>query len=142
MIDSASTAKLSPMSRRVLTRPWLLTLLCALLLATRLGGAHLHLCFDGSEPPASLHLTDIGLHHGEFDAGSEHQDQDIALADEVLAKLFKSQLDLPALLLAAMFLWGLLELAQTYTPRPARGFAPSAAHSLRPPPRGPPHSLA
>jgi hypothetical protein len=62
----------------------LIALLCGVLLLTRLGGTHLHLCFDGSEPPISLHVADAGDHHpGE---SAPHADQDVALGADLLVK--------------------------------------------------------
>ena len=64
--------------------------------------AHLHYCFDGQEPPVSVHFGD-GIDPGhEHDAGhddddSHHDDRDVELnrTDQALAKVFK--LDLPDL---------------------------------------------
>ncbi len=121
---------------RTPSRIWLLTLVCVALLCARLGGGHLHLCFDGSEPPVSLHLMYNGQHHmAGTDAG--HQDADVALADEALAKSIQLVLDLPAALVVALLIWS---LRQTRRP-PAPGFCLPlffSATRLRPPLRGPP----
>jgi hypothetical protein len=121
-----------------LHNPWLLTLLCVMLLVVRVGGAHLHLCFDGGEPPASLHLMDHGLHHGAPGMDAQHQDTDIAVAGEVVVKLAKLGLDLPVLLLAALLVWSLLQAPRQPAPGYRHPFFFSAARSLRPPLRGPP----
>lgn len=116
--------------------PWLLTLLCVALLVVRVGGAHLHLCFDGGEPPVSLHLMDDAAHTGPG-MQSGHQDMDVALAGEAFAKTAKLGLDLPILLIAALLAWSLFQ-----APRPSvpgyRLPLISAVHFLRPPLRGPP----
>lgn len=126
-----------------LHHPWLLTLLCVMLLMVRVGGAHLHLCFDGGEPPVSMHLMDHGLHHGAPGMDAQHQDTDIAVAGEVLAKFTKLSLDLPVLLVAALLVWSLLLAPRQPVPGYRNPFSFSAARSLRPPLRGPPsHSLA
>lgn len=59
-------------------------LLCIALLAVRIGGAHLHLCFDGSEPPVAMHVGDV-VEHGAHDMGS-HSDTDLNLVDNGIAK--------------------------------------------------------
>ena len=59
--------------------PWIL---CAILLLVRVGGPHLHLCFDGSEPPASFHAFDLAGHHGLPGIDASHDDADIALIAE------------------------------------------------------------
>lgn len=117
--------------------PWLLTLLCAMLLVTQVRGAHLHLCFDGGEPPASLHLLDDGVHHYVPGMGEEHQDADIAVAGEVLVKFAKLSLDLPA-----PVVWSLLQAPRQPAPGYRKPLSPSALIFLRPPLRAPPsHSL-
>ena len=133
--------RMFPNSR--LHRPWLLTLLCVMLLVVRVGGAHLHLCFDGGEPPVSLHLMDNGVHHGAPGMDAAHQDADIAVAGEVLAKFAKLGLDLPVLLLAALLVWSLLQAPRQPAPGYRNPLSVSTARTLRPPLRGPPsHSLA
>lgn len=65
---------------------WTWVLLTAVLFA-RLGDAHVHLCFDGQEPPTTMHVMEDAAHHDGDDAGvSGHNDQDVNLFDAVLAK--------------------------------------------------------
>ncbi|MBW2281540.1 MAG: hypothetical protein JRG76_14335 [Deltaproteobacteria bacterium] len=41
-------------------------------------GAHLHLCFDGLEPPVTLHaLVDAGAHAGHHAPDEQHSDSDV-----------------------------------------------------------------
>lgn len=64
-------------------------------------GAHGHFCFDGQEPPVSMHMDVMGghlEHHGD----EVHQDADIDPVQSALAKL--SKLDLGLVLLAALAL--------------------------------------
>jgi len=120
-----------------LHRPWLLTLLCLMLLASRVGGAHLHLCFDGLEPRTTIHMMDNGLHQGAPGRDAEHQDVDIAVADDVIAKFTKLGWDIP-LLLAVLLICGVLLIVRQPSPRSSSLHVPSNARSLRPPLRGPP----
>lgn len=113
----------------------------ALLLAQS-GGAHLHLCLDGSEPPVSLHLTDAhhhADHHGGHHAsGESHSDLDVPLAGDLLSKPAKLGLDLPIIVLAALWLALLARPLERLRPRdPPRRFA-SSRHLRLPPLRGPP----
>ena len=64
-----------------------ITLLCIMILVMRVGGAHLHLCMDGSEPPVSVHVSaDAGLERGSTGMDQVHHDQYVSLTGEVLAK--------------------------------------------------------
>ncbi len=119
-------------------RPWLLTLLCVMLLVARVGGAHLHLCFDGGEPPANLHLMDSGLHHSEPGMAADHHDVDVAVVGEVMAKVAKLGVDLPILLLAVLLVWSQIQVPSKLAPGFRNLLSPSAVRSLRPPLRGPP----
>ena len=116
-----------------------LALLCAVLIAARIGGAHLHVCFDGSEPPVSLHLVEASQHHEQDPSGFTHVDQDMSLGGEYLGKKPAPGSDLALLAIAcALFLFFLPRIRGSqpdYTSRiPARH---PRAHGL-PPPRGPP----
>lgn len=120
------------------SQSWLLTLLCVLLLL-RVEGAHLHLCFDGNEPPASIHLLDLGIHHGnEPGLSAPLQDRDVSLSEEALFKADPSGFDFPPVLLAALLLWALLQTLIHFIPRSSTSAAPVASRVLLPPLRGPP----
>lgn len=119
------------------TKIWLIALLAATLLTLRVGGAHLHLCMDGSEPPAALHFEGPD-HNDDHHPGSVHDDVDVPLVADAITKISKLGLDLPALLavlLAVAFLWR--GQARRLALRPARILA-SEIDYLRPPLRGPP----
>ena len=65
---------------------------------------HVHYCFDGQEPPAAVHLADSTDHDHELpghDGGTEHDDLDLDLPNQALAKAVKH--DLPAIVAVA---WG------------------------------------
>jgi hypothetical protein len=59
--------------------------------------AHLHLCFDGSEPPTAVHLVDannhLDDHFNHFDdhelPSGDHDDLTVDVADRALAKTLK-----------------------------------------------------
>jgi hypothetical protein len=101
--------------------------------------AHVHYCFDGSEPPAAVHLADNGNHHhdlGGDGADGEHDDLDLDLPNQALAKSVKH--DLPAI--APIIRWTVgLDRQRTYST--ARHDEP-ALHPpplySRPPLRAPP----
>jgi len=122
--------------------PWLLTLLCVTLLMVRVGGAHLHLCFDGKEPPISFHLFDDGLHHGAAGESATHQDADVAVTVDLFSKQHKWGHDLPLMLLVVGLLWALLQTPRRFI---APFFTPTvyaAPAFLRPPLHGPPLSIS
>jgi hypothetical protein len=126
------------------TRPrdprWLITALCLALVVLRVGGVHLHLCFDGSEPPISYHVADSGIHHlDEHEPGETHSDRDMALGEDVLLKKPAKAQD--SLLFLFAFALLLFLLSRSSEPRPAAD-APARHRRglawLRPPLRGPP----
>ena len=60
--------------------------------------AHVHYCFDGREPPAAVHLVDSMDHDHEVPGhsdGDEHDDLDVDVSNQALAKACKH--DLPAI---------------------------------------------
>lgn len=126
------------MFRHSTHRSWLLTLLLVALLTVRIGGAHLHLCFDGNEPPASLHLLDDGAHHEENTVSAPHNDVDLSVIDEALTKVGKASWDLPVLAIAATLLLALLVIPARIVPRHVVPPTLSPLYLLRPPLRGPP----
>jgi len=62
---------LAPVARYVL---WLL---CAVILVTRISGAHVHLCFDGTEPLVSVHTEESRLDLGHELSGQGHSDVEL-----------------------------------------------------------------
>lgn len=64
-------------------------------------GAHGHFCFDGQEPPVSVHMHMLG-DHPEHHADEDHQDADVDLLQSAIAKLTK--LDQSLILLAVVAL--------------------------------------
>jgi hypothetical protein len=101
---------------------------------------HVHYCFDGQEPPAAVHLVD-STHHdhelpGHDSSGSEHDDLDIDLPNQALAKVCK--LDAPAMAPTLTYIFTFD--APSGTAPIAYHAAPPAPdpHFILPPPRGPP----
>jgi len=68
-----------------------IVLLCflAAFLVARLSGAHAHLCFDGKEPPAAVHLTDGAYGDRHPHESSDHDDRNVDLLGSAYAKLVK-----------------------------------------------------
>jgi hypothetical protein len=124
------------MRDRALPNGWLLTLICAALLFARLGGGHLHLCLDGSEPAASLHVANPE-HHADHHSDPGHDVRDVSLLDDALTKSGKSDLDLP-LLLAALWLMTVLFARLRITAAAPPPPWTSRPRFCRPPRRGPP----
>ena len=119
-------------------RQWLLTLLCATLLVARMDGAHLHLCLDGQESPSSVHVWPDAPAHADTQA--PHNDVDLALAADSLAKPGKGDVDQPVALPPRSL--AMVVAATQFGPLivPSVVFPP-ASSVLLPPLRGPPASL-
>lgn len=116
---------------------WLLALLCVTLLIGRIGGAHLHLCFDGKEPPSTLHLFDHGVHHGSSELNAPHDDADVALAGDMLLKSPFDRIWPLALLFVAVLLLRLPTRRGSFIPLTSAIRLPPSPF-VRPPLRGPP----
>jgi len=116
---------------------WFLGLLCLLLIAARMSGAHWHLCFDQIEPPLTLHVGDFATHDGNNT--SSHQDMDLQLVEDGLIKTLSAGQDLPLALALFALLW-LLPLRKQSMPPPGYRilFFSSRLRPLHAPPRAPP----
>lgn len=66
-------------------------------------GAHSHFCFDGQEPPVSVHMHLLDS-HVEHHADEEHQDTDVDWLPSAIAKLSKLDQNLLLLTVAALLL--------------------------------------
>lgn len=108
-----------------------------LLITVRSADAHVHMCLDGQEPPAALHVADGGVHHAGANAPQEHQDKDVKYSVDGTFK----KADVGDVWLIAT-VWSLLasEPADTAELPQFRQAAPrtSDPFHLRPPLRGPP----
>lgn len=100
-------------------------------LTAALTGMHGHICFDGKEPPISVHI-DLVESHTE---SAEHQDVDVNLSPSVFLKLVK--IDLP-LLLAVFMLVLHITLVQHKILLPYTPIFPQRQPGLRPLLRAPP----
>ena len=122
---------------RLSTRPWFLILIFAVLM-TRLSGVHLHLCFDGQEAPAAIHVADDPAHNDAHHVEQHHTDKDVEVFDAVMTKS-KGSMDLPILFGACLLL--LLSMRPIGRQWPLDAFYrvfPLHSFALRPPSRGPP----
>jgi len=119
---------------------FLLLLACTILILARTSGAHLHLCFDGAEQPASVHLSEDGDTDFHPGANGTHSDIDVSLIGEALLKKSTGGIDLLPMLVASFILLGTLLLgARNLPPRPRSTVrVPIPPFKLRPPLRGPP----
>jgi len=98
-------------------------------------GVHGHYCFDGQEPPISIHLDNIDTHEGH-DVNSAHIDMDIDLSQSVVAKLLKFDATLP-LLLVVMLVFLVLPKTPVFFSF-SHACHPRRLVGVRPPPRAPP----
>jgi hypothetical protein len=86
---------------RTLLRVWI-ALISLAVMAMPVSGAHLHLCFDGGEPPATFHAIEDGSAHDHPAASGTHNDKDVSLQGIALAKKQDGAFDLPTALPVAV----------------------------------------
>lgn len=106
-------------------------------LGVRLADAHVHVCFDGLEPPVSVHSLDGSVHNDAHHHQAEHhQDQDVKPFDAALLKV-SADADAAPLVAAS---WFALLLPTQVGQRPESIAAPvlRPPSQLKPPLRGPP----
>ncbi len=106
----------------------------ALWLIAGWSGAHGHLCFDGQEPPMTVHMDALG-EHLQHKASEQHVDADLDLSQSLIVKIVK--IDLPLLVAAALLLALLFKQSTTFVTCYSRVFS-SRLIGLRPPLRAPP----
>lgn len=108
------------------------------LFAVRSADAHMHLCLDGQEQRASLHVADGGVHHTD-PAGlrQTHNDKDVKFVGDGIFKKGDS-----ADLWVLSTVWSIVDFVPQYGMEPPQYAATTPAFSslshLRPPLRGPP----
>lgn len=117
------------------TRQWLLMFVCVTLVATRADGAHLHLCFDGQDPATSVRIgADLSSEPG---AQAPHNDRDLALTGDLIAKQGKGDLKQPVALPTGLVAFLVATARFERSLIRALGMASVSFVSL-PPARGPP----
>ncbi|MBB6094969.1 hypothetical protein HNQ60_003856 [Povalibacter uvarum] len=116
----------------------LIWLLAIALLPVRMANAHLHMCLDGQEPRAALHVTDVPMHDGTEDE-SGHNDRDVKLSAALSITKANTLDDTPLPLLETYVLAIVLPVERSVAP-PVFVQIPdlTPAFDLRPPSRGPP----
>lgn len=102
----------------------------SLWLLTSFSGAHGHLCFDGQEPPISVHMDVLDDHT------KQHFDAHVDLSQQALAKGVK--IYLPLLIAAALLLPLLLETRAVFITYYHHLLYSRCLAGLRPPLRAPP----
>jgi hypothetical protein len=65
--------------------PQLLLLVALLVLGTRTGGAHWHVCLDGLERPQSVHWAEPGLTDEHAHANASLEDRDLCITADAVA---------------------------------------------------------
>ena len=112
--------------------------LALLLVTVRSADAHVHMCLDGQESPAALHVADGGVHHaGGANAEQGHNDKDVKYAvDGTLKKADSGD----AWVIATVWSLAFLLPPRTAELPSDREASPPACNPffLRPPLRGPP----
>jgi hypothetical protein len=108
-------------------------------LTVRASDTHLHFCYDGQEPPTTVHSADASVHDDEQHDGEEHADKDFDPFVGLLLKQGSSDADLalPTYVVAAVLL---LPPVTHIVSAVSDSLPPHASppFHLRPPLRGPP----
>lgn len=117
----------------------LLWVVALAVLTVRVSDTHLHLCFDGQEPPTTLHFADASVHNDEDHEGETHADRDF---DPFVGLLLKSGNSDPDVALPVSLVALVVLLPPVSDTVPAASDAPPSTLDppffLRPPLRGPP----
>jgi hypothetical protein len=117
------------------TKTAIVYLLLAVLLVLRIGGAVSHYCFDGMEPPVTVHFDNLSG-HVEHDNELSHNDiEKQVLSDNLLNKFFEFE---SLFAIAALFFLALLSVSngQIYLQFVAQ--TSNEWKNFRPPLRAPP----
>ena len=124
---------LAPVARYVL---WLL---CAVIVVTRVSGAHVHLCFDGTEPLVSVHAEEGRLDFDHERSRRGHSDLEVSLsANTLVNKAFiAGTLPVAVSITIVCLLCGAFAASKIGRPR-SSPVPLSWSFLLRPPLRGPP----
>jgi hypothetical protein len=121
----------------------LVLLICSvMLLVLRVGGAHLHLCFDGQEALATVHLLDGGQEHREDGGPERHQDENLDDGASSLVKSFGADNDAPVLPTTGFLAFITLTAATIAPVDRLRLPSFDTGTCLLPPPRGPPDTTS
>lgn len=120
--------------RRILHHKALVFLALVIWLIASWSGAHGHLCFDGQEPPMTVHMDALS-EHLQHDSSEQHVDADVDLSQFLIVKLVK--VDLPWLIAAALLLVLFFKQPANFVTFYVRVFS-SRLIGLLPPLRAPP----
>ena len=120
--------------RRILHHKALVFLALVIWLIASWSGAHGHLCFDGQEPPMTVHMDALS-EHLQHDSSEQHVDADVDLSQFLIVKIVK--VDLPWLIAAALLLVLFFKQPASFVTFYVRVFS-SRLIGLRPPLRAPP----
>mgnify|MGYP000182073945 CR=1 FL=1 len=122
-------------------RPIIAVVMIAAFLSVRLLGMHLHLCFDGAEPPSSMQAQ--AGHHicdpfGPCETHGPMQDVDIDVIGDMMIKAGKALPDLPVIITAVVLFLIAPRTGPVYQRASYQAPVPGSRPRLRPPLRAPP----
>jgi hypothetical protein len=103
-------------------------------------GMHGHYCFDGAEPPVSVHFDMMDGHDAEHDSlNTTHVDVDNNPSQTNAIKSFNLDLPFLALALLLVFVWPIVRSQFNYLSNTPSSWL--SVTGLRPPLRAPPKKL-
>jgi len=109
-------------------------------LVASLGGMHGHYCFDGGEPPVSVHFDAVSGPDADHDAADKmHVDVDTNPAQTTAIKLLKFDLPFLALALLLVVIWPITRGQFNYFSNTPSSWL--TVTGLRPPLRAPPKNF-
>ena len=118
-----------------ITRLLLWTFVLAVL-TVKVSGAHVHLCMDGEEPPASVHIAD--LHNDEHHQDEGQADKDVNPLFGTLAKKGGLDFDVALAITLTVLSWDLPVARAGPFPAESESIPTDDSIYWRPPLRGPP----
>lgn len=105
-------------------------------MTAKASGAHVHLCMDGQEPPASVHLADV--HDDEHHQEQGQADKDVNPLVGALVKKAGPDFDAGLAVMLVVLSWDLPIAQQGPFPPDLPSIPRDLSFYWRPPLRGPP----
>ena len=110
-----------------------------ILVLALVGDISIHYCFDGQEPPVSVHFEKLNGHPDHQDQDQQHSDVDREVLSDILLTKLPDQ-DQPLFLSALLFLFAFVAPSRQQASPDNISLHWQVPTSLRPPLRAPPRS--
>lgn len=124
---------------KIVDRKAVLHTAALILVLALVGNINSHYCFDGQEPPVTVHFENINGHPGHESQDQKHSDVDREVLSDILLTKLPDQ-DQPLFLSALLFLFVFVAPSRQQTSPDNVSPYWQIPTSLRPPLRAPPRS--